>query len=565
MSQSPLLPNYQNPPPLNIDDTSYASYVITSLGLSKATGLYKKAVVFGLGAIAVFGVWSFAQLNQAKQNVIMIISDGFGPASQTLARNYNAYVNNLGPEALLPLDHILVGSSRTRSSSSFVTDSAAGATAFSCALKSYNGAIGVNPDGIPCGTILEAAKLRGYLTGLVATSRLTHATPGSFSAHVIDRDMEDEIAVQQIGNYSLGRMVDLAFAGGSCHFKPQTGESLESCRADDKDLFGWGVEKMGWNLLNNVTRIQEFGSVSEVKLILFRFRLPLMGLFTPDHMSYEIDRDPSKEPSLREMAIKALDILSHATKRTRKGFFIMIEGSRIDMAGHSNDPAAHVHEILAYNEMIQSVIEWVDRNPNTIMISTSDHETGGLSVAHQLGSAYPEYAWYPKALTPVQNSTEVLGKHFADFSDKEALPKFITETVLPEWLGIGDASQYEIDYLTDPARTSFEYSAFLARMISDRAGLGWATTGHSAVDVNLYAHGRGFEALRGNHENTDIGLFMERKLGLDLKSVTSRLTGATAGVWWERVMSGYEALSGMKEKTVKGFQKVHYHQKQRDL
>ncbi|KAJ3103915.1 hypothetical protein HDU97_009727 [Phlyctochytrium planicorne] len=152
-----------------------------------------------------------------------MISDGFGPASQTLARNAFVEESQLPYNTKLPLDDILgasrifggdvnmgkVGSSRTRSSSSLVTDSAAGATAFACAIKTYNGAIGMNASQMSCGTILEAAKERGYLTGLVATSRITHATPASFSAHVIDRNMEDNIALYQLGDYSLGRNVDL--------------------------------------------------------------------------------------------------------------------------------------------------------------------------------------------------------------------------------------------------------------------------------------------------------------------------------------------------------------------
>ncbi|KAJ3011707.1 UNVERIFIED_CONTAM: hypothetical protein HDU68_001572, partial [Siphonaria sp. JEL0065] len=343
MSQTPLL----RPEDADERGGDCFKFDLKALCFSKAPTFQQKAGFVCVCVVVCVVAFGFSLFGRENVNVIILVSDGFGPASQTLARNYNAYIKNLGPEALLPLDHILVGSSRTRSSSSFVTDSAAGATAFSCALKSYNGAIGVNPDGIPCGTVLEAAKLRGYLTGLVATSRITHATPGSFSAHVIDREMEDEIAVQQIGNYSLGRMVDLAFGGGACHFKPQTGGNMDSCRLDEKDLLQWGRDKFGWNFVDSVDAFR--GLAVDV-------RLPILGLLTPDHMSYEIDRDPTKEPSLKEMALKALDILSHATKKTRKGFFIMIEGSRIDMAAHSNDPASHVQEILAYNEMIQSVV-----------------------------------------------------------------------------------------------------------------------------------------------------------------------------------------------------------------
>ncbi|KAJ2893893.1 vacuolar alkaline phosphatase, partial [Coemansia aciculifera] len=112
------------------------------------------------------------------RNLIFMVSDGFGIASETMARNYVQTTKNYPLEWASVLDDLLVGTSRTRSSDSLVTDSAAGATAFSCALKTYNGAIGVSYDGKPCGTILEAAKKAGYLTGLVSTARITHATPG---------------------------------------------------------------------------------------------------------------------------------------------------------------------------------------------------------------------------------------------------------------------------------------------------------------------------------------------------------------------------------------------------
>ena len=119
-----------------------------------------------------------------------------------------------------------------------------------------------------------------------------------------------------------------------------------------------------------------------------------MNLFSDDHMSYEIDRDPITQPALSEMTDKALRLLSHATKNSEKGFFLMIEGSRIDMAGHTNDPATHVQEILAYQKTVEVVKKFVEENPSTVMISVSDHETGGLSVARQVGAQYPEYKWY---------------------------------------------------------------------------------------------------------------------------------------------------------------------------
>ncbi|CAI2199853.1 2136_t:CDS:2, partial [Funneliformis geosporum] len=162
------------------------------------------------------------------KNVILMIADGFGPASETFGRTYSQHVNRMSYYYVTPLDEILVGSSRTGSYDSLVTDSAAGATAFSCGLKTYNNSIGVDPKKVPCGTVLEAAKELGFATGLVVTSRITHATTASFAAHVVHRDMESEIAVQYIGDYPLGRTVDLMLGGGRCYFIPNNTEG--SCR-----------------------------------------------------------------------------------------------------------------------------------------------------------------------------------------------------------------------------------------------------------------------------------------------------------------------------------------------
>ncbi|KAI9337682.1 alkaline-phosphatase-like protein [Zopfochytrium polystomum] len=489
---------------------------ITVSATPRARGWLRRFLLCGLAfLLAIIGIISRHRHwcpHAGKKNVILMISDGFGPASQTMARNYNAYIHNLTAAAQLPLDTILVGSSRTRSSDSFVTDSAAGATAFACVLKTYNGAIGVDPEVIPCGTVLEAAKAVGYKTGLVATSRITHATPASFSAHVRDRDMENEIAVYQIGNYTLGRVVDVMFGGGRCHFLPF---GPGSCRKDNLNLIEYGIREHGWKYLETVAEFNNLDASG----------LPALGLFASDHMDYEIDRDPTKEPSLREMAVKALDLLKESSANSKKGFFIMIEGSRIDMAAHNNDPAAHVHDILAYNDAIAAVKDWVSKNPNTVMISVSDHETGGLSVAKQLTPMYPEYRWNPQALVDVKISTERLGPALTNYQGSD-FKTYVKSVVIPDWLGIHDPTDEEIALLASPGKTSMEYMTIAGKMLSDRAELGWATHGHSAVDVNLYAYGLDFFKLRGNHENTDIGQFMVDLLGIDLESITKKLIGS---------------------------------------
>src|ERR1700743_2622596 len=204
----------------------------------REVGLFTWAVIATL-AVIILGVLFERQqsLNSqppkptGKRNLIMMVSDGMGPTSLSLTRSYKKYAEGLPWSSKLVLDSYLIGQSRTRSTSSLVTDSAAGATAFSCGQKSYNGAIAVLDDHSPCGTVLEAAKKAGYMTGLVVTTRITDATPACFAAHANRREYAELIAEQLVGHYPLERVVDLMIGGGRCHFLPNTPD--ESCRADD--------------------------------------------------------------------------------------------------------------------------------------------------------------------------------------------------------------------------------------------------------------------------------------------------------------------------------------------
>lgn len=312
-----------------------------------------------------------------KRNLIFMVSDGMGPTSLSLTRSFNQFQNGLPWSDQLVIDQHLIGQSRTRSTSSLITDSAAGATAFSCGLKSYNGAISVLPNHDPCGTVLEAAKKAGYMTGLVVTTRITDATPACFAAHVNMRSEEDRIAEQLIGDYPLGRVVDLMLGGGRCHFLPNTTEG--SCRDDDKDIVAMAKEK-GFSYVDNRKGFNGLKSGAAV-------HFPLLGLFANTDIPYEVDRRNEDDiyPSLHEMAETALKALSDATKNSDKGFFLMIEGSRIDHAGHQNDPVAQVHEVLAYDKAFSSVLEFLEKDPvEAVMVSTSDHETGGLAAARRM-------------------------------------------------------------------------------------------------------------------------------------------------------------------------------------
>ena len=191
------------------------------------------------------------------------------------------------------------------------------------------------------------------------------------------RSEEDRIAEQLIGDYPLGRVVDLMLGGGRCHFLPNTTQG--SCRDDGKDIVAMAKEK-GFSYVDDRKGFNGLKSGAAINF-------PLLGLFANTDIPYEVDRRNEDDiyPSLHEMAENALKALSDATKNSDKGFFLMIEGSRIDHAGHQNDPVAQVHEVLAYDKAFSSVLEFLEKDPvEAVMVSTSDHETGGLAAARRM-------------------------------------------------------------------------------------------------------------------------------------------------------------------------------------
>lgn len=461
-----------------------------------------------------------------KRNLVFMVSDGMGPTSLSLTRSFRQHTQGLPIDNVLVLDNHFWGSSRTRSSNSLVTDSAAGATAFSCGMKSYNGAIGVLPDHEPCGTVLEAAKRLGYHTGLVATTRVTDATPASFGAHVLTRSMEDSIALQEVGEGVLGRSVDLILGGGRCFFLPNSTEG--SCRSDDVDVVEIAKTKHNWAYSDSRAGFDALENGEKAQL-------PLLGLYASHDIPFEIDRRNHNDvyPSLSEMAKTALRVLEKATEDSDKGFFIMIEGSRIDHAGHYNDPAAQVHEVIEYDKTFQVVLDFIAQSKTeTVLVSTSDHETGGLDTAIQIPGHLPVYNWYPQVLANATASAEWLAAKLrahvsgSDAAGKtEKLKTWINEELVVPGLGISDATDAELTLAAENAGNALEV---FADMISLRAHIGWSTHGHTAVDVNIYSSGGpGTEKIRGNVENTEVGDFLSEYLDVNIKEITDELREKT--------------------------------------
>lgn len=468
------------------------------------------------------GGWGPDGKPTGKRNMIFMVSDGMGPTSLAMTREWRQWTSGLPVDDVLVLDKHHIGQSRTRSTSSLITDSAAGATAFSCGFKSYNGAISVLPDHTPCGTVLEAAKRAGYITGLVVTTRITDATPACFAAHANRREYEDLIAEQMVGNYPLGRVVDLMIGGGRCHFLPNTTEG--SCRADATDVVAMAKDKFDFSYVDNRKDFDNLSAGGGVKL-------PLLALLASTDVPYEIDRVHVSDvyPSQAEMAELALKALSAATKDSDKGFFLMIEGSRIDHAGHGNDPAAQVHEVMAHDKAFSAVLKFLEEDSaEGVLVSTSDHETGGLAAARQLHQTYPEYRWFPGVLSNATHSGEYLSSQWRQFLDSSSSlsredKQDKAADLIRSGLGIQDYTQEEIDSIVD-AKPIWPPSYLFADMVSRRAQIGWSTHGHSAADVNIYAsHPDHAPGLVGNHENIEVGKFIADYLDLDLEPITEEL------------------------------------------
>ncbi len=320
----------------------------------------------------------------AIKNVILIIGDGTGLAQITTGQYAVA-----GTQGRLHMQTMPVaGFVNTTSSDNLITDSASGATAYSCGLKTYNSAIGVNPEKVPCNTLTELAAAKGMSTGLVATSTIVHATPASFAAHVEKRSFYNEIAE------NLSRSdVDVLLGGGRKFFLPEAEEG--SARTDDENLIGI-FKQNGYDYAENTDELENSSGDK------------VLGLFALD----AIDYSPG-QPSLAEMTAKAIDVLS----RNEQGFFLMVEGSQIDWGGHANDVEYVIREVQRFDEAIKVILDFATADGQTLVVQTADHETGGMTLQkqHKNGNEL-EIQWTTGGHTGIPVPLMAYGPHATDFS-----------------------------------------------------------------------------------------------------------------------------------------------------
>ena len=283
---------------------------------------------------------------QPVKNIIFMIGDGMG-INQVAGARIKAY----GADGRLNMETLPVtGLLKTHSIDDLITDSGASATALSTGYKTRNKMIGMSADTTRVITIMEAARDGGLSTGLVVTSSITHATPACFAAHVPNRYTEQEIARQLVASGT-----DVMLGGGKKFFLPK---SAGGDRKDALNLLDVAAHA-GYDIVLDKTAFEQ-SSGSKI-----------LGLFAENGL---LNKD--NEPSLAELTKKAIGILS----QNKKGFFLMVEGSQIDWAGHDNQFAELVKQVLSFDEAIGVALAFAEKNAETLVVVTADHETGGMSI-----------------------------------------------------------------------------------------------------------------------------------------------------------------------------------------
>ncbi|MFN8281437.1 MAG: alkaline phosphatase [Saprospiraceae bacterium] len=412
--------------------------------------------------------------SQKPRNVIMYIGDGYGLAAKTATRmalgqgqSSKRFSTDSGFQALAIDKLKFVGLVTTHSKNSWITDSAPGATVYAAGQKGkvHNEAVAFDLDlNQPVETILESAKKNGYAVGLVTTTRITHATPADFAAHIWNRDIEDIIAAQYLSSSQqeyanifgssydslkhwilpqpkIGVELDVLLGGGSRHFLPKNGSSKNAIIVDEngnpvtKTIGGIDTLKMAGRRSDNIDLIEiaknrgyiyvnSRNAMNNIDITQFKpnNNAKLIGLFNADHVNYEQDRQLSAtwEPSLPEMTELAIKVLRN---KSPKGFFLMVEGGRIDHLEHANAGGIGfssdttklaleydhesfstdqiytksgasvkrnigiygsdylIKEVLAFDYSIEKGRELLkDPTSSTLIFSSSDHECGGTAI-----------------------------------------------------------------------------------------------------------------------------------------------------------------------------------------
>ena len=327
------------------------------------------------------------------KNVILMVGDGMGTSQ--------IYAGLTANKGKLNLERCTaIGFHKNQSADNYITDSAAGATAFACGQKTYNGAIGVDVNKLPITTILEIAEKNGLATGLVATCAITHATPACFISHQSARSLNEDIALD-----FLKTDIDL-FIGGGRKFFAQ--------RADGKNLVD-SLKMKNYQIANS---IEEVKKITKGKL----------AAFLADDQQTKFSEGRGDE------LVKSTETALQLLQQNKKGMFMMIEGSQIDWGGHSNDTQYIIDEMIDFDNAIGKVLDFARKDGNTLVIITADHETGGFALnggdmktgtvdgkfttENHTGVMIPVFAYGPRAeqFSGIYENTAIFDKMLSAFN-----------------------------------------------------------------------------------------------------------------------------------------------------
>ena len=398
------------------------------------------------------------------RNVILLIGDGMGQAHRFAGQLLAA-----GLDGRLAMDRLpFFGQMGTMSAdhASFVTDSAAAATAIATGVKTHNGSVSIDPLGQERTTVLELAKASGRSVGLVSTCQITDATPAAFAAHVPHRADQSEVARQ----YIECTRVDVILGGGAAHWFPY-GAQLPPPLTLDASWRGIGSDG------DLVARARDLGYEFVADADALRRSLdcrrqksggPLLGLFAVQEFFVQTAEGfgavYNPPVALADLTSAAIEILS----QNPNGFFLMVEESAIDRMAHRNNAPLTLKGVLELDRAVQVALAFANRAPDTLIIVTADHECGGLAVA---GSEDQPYPYEPGG--------------------------GLLDTLLA-----GEDGPFPV------ADSDYGFV------------LGWATTGHTAAPVPITSSGPGAEHLTGPIENTD--LFHAMAEAMDFSGIKSR-------------------------------------------
>ncbi|MCM3338148.1 alkaline phosphatase [Paenibacillus sp. MER TA 81-3] len=437
-----------------------------------------------------------AKPQPVSKNLIVLIGDGMGPAQVSAARIYS---KNKLKQPHLNLDSIYVGQATTFADkgedgdtivSGEVTDSASAGTAFATGHKTYNAAISVSNEDVsrPFASVIEASKTVGKSTGLVTTARITHATPAVYAAHVRNRDNENAIASQY-----LTSDVDVLLGGGKRHFVSKK----EKGKREDKTIIP-DFEKKGYKVVYDKKGLKSLTAKNK----------KILGLFHDSHVDYVLDRK-TETPSLADMTSKAIESLA----TNPKGFTMMIEGGRIDHAGHANDLGSMIQETLDFDAAVKVALDFAKKDGNTSVVITADHETGGFSLSRDNIYELNVDAWDKQKI-----SSELLGPQLA-----KAVTTDEVKELIKKYTGFTDVTEDEAQYIMEGDGSSYKQEGAFNQVMAKRYLVGWSGHGHSAVDVGVWAYGPISQLVKGQVDNTDIAKDIAQVAGLDLTKATAEL------------------------------------------